>query len=114
MAGRLSPGIREGGSNEEDGIWRLSPAYDITFTVNYKNSFIGDRHAMSIAECDRNIAYGQFLRLDEENDVNNAETIIRDISSILESFEHQAADAGIDKSHTALITGFIKSQLAGL
>lgn len=98
----------------EDGIWRLSPAYDITFTVNYKNSFIGDRHAMSIAECDRNIAYGQFLRLAEENDVNNAETIIRDISSILESFEHQAADAGIDKSHTALIKGFIKSQLAGL
>ena len=50
LAGRLSPGIREGGSNEEDGIWRLSPAYDITFTVNYKNSFIGDRHAMSFMD----------------------------------------------------------------
>lgn len=98
----------------EDGIWRLAPAYDITFTVNYKNAFIGDRHAMSIEECDRNITYSQFMRLAQENDINNAESIIKAVSTVVASFEHQAADAGINKSHTDLIASFIIRQLAGL
>ena len=51
----------------EDGVWRLSPAYDVTFTVDYKNRFIADRHAMSIEESDRLVSRSQFLKLAEDN-----------------------------------------------
>lgn len=46
----------------EKGVWRLSPAYDETFTVNYKNRFIGDRHAMTIAGNDRLVSRDQLLK----------------------------------------------------
>lgn len=94
----------------ENGIWRLSPAYDETFTVNYKNRFIGDRHAMTIEESDRLISRQQLIRLATENDIRNADAIINDTTSILQSFESKAKQVSIDQFHIDLIKEFIDNQ----
>lgn len=98
----------------ENGTWRLSPAYDVTFTVNYKNRFIGDRHAMSVLESDHGITCQQLMRLATENDVRNAETIIAQVSETLMSFETKAHAAGIPQFHIDLISQFIRTQVESL
>lgn len=95
---------------DEDGRWRLSPAYDETFTVNFKNRFIGDKHIMTIEECNRDISMNQFVRLADENDVRNAEHIVNEISEVVQSFTDKAIDAKIDTIYTELISQFIKSK----
>lgn len=95
----------------EDGVWRLSPAYDVTFTVDYKNRFIADRHAMSIEECDRLISRSQLLKLAEENDVKKADSIISQAETVLKTFRQKAEKASIDGFHINLISEFIQAQL---
>ena len=95
---------------DENGTWRLSPAYDETFTVNFKNRFIGDKHVMTIAECDRNISMDQFIRLADENDVKNAGAIGREIAEVVSGFPDKAREAKIDPVYTELIAQFIRTQ----
>lgn len=96
----------------ENGSWRLSPAYDVTFTVNYKNRFIGDRHAMSIEENDRLVSRNQLLRLASENDVRNADSIIKQVISAVETFRCKAEGLSIDCFYLDLISNFISSQIS--
>ncbi|MDE7090287.1 MAG: type II toxin-antitoxin system HipA family toxin [Bacteroidales bacterium] len=98
----------------EDGKWRLSPAYDETFTVNFKNRFIGDKHAMTIAECDRNISMDQFVRLADENDVKNAGAIVREIAEVVNAFPDKAREAKIEPDYTELIAQFINTKIDAL
>jgi serine/threonine-protein kinase HipA len=95
----------------EKGVWRLSPAYDETFTVNYKNRFIGDRHAMTIAGNDRLVSRDQLLKFASENDIRNADDIIDEVISTLMTFEQKAADAGIDVAFIEIISEYISSQI---
>ena len=95
---------------DENGRWRLAPAYDITFTVNYKNRFIGDRHAMSIGESDRKVTRGQLLSLANENDIREAGTIIDDVSESLMKFKDKAYGL-IPETYSELISGFIKESV---
>lgn len=96
----------------ENGTWRLASAYDVTFTVNYKNPFIGDRHAMSIEEGDRYVSRAQLQRLAEENDVRNADSIIARTASVLKSFRAKAEKVSIDEFHIDLISEYISAQLS--
>lgn len=98
----------------ENGTWKLSPAYDVTFTVNYKNRFIGDRHAMSVEENDRLLTRRQLLRLAMENDIRKPDEIIREISSVLHTYVSKAEEAGIPDFHKDLIWEFIKKQIENL
>ena len=98
----------------ENGTWKLSPAYDVTFTVNYKNRFIGDHHAMSVEENDRLLTRRQLLRLAMENDIRQPDEIIREISSVLRTYVSKAEEAGIPDFHKDLIWEFIKKQIENL
>ena len=94
----------------EDGKWRLSPAYDETFTVNFKNLFIADRHNMTIEECDRSISRTQFMRLADQNDIRNASEIIAEVSEAAASFESKAREAGIGDKFIDTIKNGIERQ----
>jgi len=94
----------------DDGKWRLSPAYDETFTYNLKNPFIGDRHYMSIEECNRRISRSQFLKLAQQNDIKEAETIISEITESASSFESKAIQAGVAHSLIDVIKDCISKQ----
>ena len=99
---------------DETGTWHLSPAYDETFTVNFKNRFIGDKHVMTIEECNRDISMAQFLRLADENDVRNAERIVKDISEVVLSFTDKANEIKVEPYFAELISRFIKTQVDSL
>lgn len=94
----------------EEGKWRLSPAYDETFTYNFRNLFIADKHCMSIEECDRGITRAQFLRLAHQNDIRNASDIISEVISAASSFEEKAKQIGIEKRIIDAIKECIQKQ----
>lgn len=94
----------------EDGSWKLSPAYDVTFTVNYKNRFIGDRHVMSMEKNDRLVSRSQFMKLASENDIRNADSIILQVVSSLGSFRRRAEELSIDGFYIDLISEYINKQ----
>ena len=92
-----------------DGIWRLAPAYDVTFTVNLMNKFIGDRHVMSLAGKDRLVSRSDLLRFAEQEDIRNAAAILEEISEAVGAFEAIAAGTGLEKSIRSLILSHIGS-----
>ena len=95
----------------DDGIWRLAPAYDVTFTVNYKNRFIGDRHAMLIGNADKLVSRDQLLRLADENDVRNADIIISQVINALRSFRQKAEEVSVNSIFIDIISDYITNQI---
>lgn len=95
----------------DDGIWRLAPAYDVTFTVNYKNRFIGDRHAMLIGNADKLVSRDQLLRLADENDVRNADIIISQVINALRSFKQKAEEVSVNSIFIDIISDYITNQI---
>ncbi|MBO4434084.1 MAG: type II toxin-antitoxin system HipA family toxin [Bacteroidales bacterium] len=77
---------------EKSGRWRLSPAYDETFTVNFLNPFIGDRHAMTVRGLDRNLKRDDYLRFAVDNDIHSAEEIIDEVFDAVMSFQSIAKE----------------------
>lgn len=98
----------------EDGKWRISPAYDVTFTVNTRNRFIGNKHVMSIGFENTLKSREQLLKLAKTNDINNAESIINNIIKVLESFEQKARDVNIDQPLINIISQHIRDQITTL
>ena len=90
-----------------DGKWRLSPAYDLSFTVNLRNPFIGNRHAMTLFGKERDVAADDFLRLAELNDIRGARTIIGQISDAIRSFSSIAETVSLPGPVTDVITKYL-------
>ena len=92
-----------------DGIWRLAPAYDVTFTVNLQNRFIGDRHVMSLSGQNRRVTRDDILRCAEQGDIKNASSILEEIKDAIGLFETIATELGIEKPVRNLILSHIRS-----
>lgn len=97
-----------------DGKWNLSPAYDVTFTVNLQNPFRSDRHAMSIEECNRNITLNQFIRLAESNDIIGAKEIVQEITDSVLSFRNELSEPLAKSVWDSIISPYIKLQTDNL
>ena len=93
-----------------DGTWRLAPAYDVTFTVNLANKFIGDRHVMSLGGQNRRISQQGFLHFARQGDIHNAASILEEIKEAVSDFPSFASDEGIDEAVSAVIQEHIKNQ----
>ena len=92
-----------------DGRWRLAPAYDVTFTVNWMNKFIGDRHVLSLSGENRQVSRENILRFAEQEDIRNAASILEEIRAAIGSFESMALEAGIQEPVRRFILSHIKS-----
>lgn len=97
-----------------EGKWRLSPAYDETFTVNLVNMFRADRHAMTVGGIDREVSRDTLLRVAQENDVKNAASIIRQVADAVMSFEALANENHIGKPVSGLVMKYISNQMGAL
>ena len=92
-----------------DGRWRLAPAYDVTFTVNLLNKFIGDRHVMSLSGENRRVTRDDIIRFAEQSDIRNASCILDEIKEAVGSFESIALETGIERPVCDLILSHIRN-----
>ena len=95
-----------------DGTWRLAPAYDVTFTVNLMNEFIGDRHVLSLSGENRHVMRDDILRFADQGDIRNASSILEEVSDAVNSFQTIATEIGIDVPVCSLIQSHILSHSA--
>lgn len=93
---------------KQDGVWRLAPAYDVTFTVNLINRFIGDRHVLSLSGKNRQVSRSDIIRFAEQGDIKNAVSIIHEIEDALGSFSTIASELGIDPTIRSVILAHIE------
>ena len=98
----------------KDGHWRLSPAYDETFTVNIQNKFIADRHAMSLADKNRNLTQRDLLLFAEQGDIRHPSDIIDEVADAVRGFASYGEKLGIAFSVMSMIDDHIRRQVEGL
>lgn len=78
-----------------DGIWHIAPAYDMTFTINLKNKFFGDKHAMAIYGKRNGITETELLEFARRNDIPEAKRIVEEVSDAVGRFNVFAEHAKV-------------------
>lgn len=89
----------------KEGIWRLSPAYDITFSIDLAAPAYANTHALTVNGKDDDITMDDLIEVAKSNDIKNYKALITQVQSAISKFETLAIEIGIDQK---LIVG-IKS-----
>lgn len=79
-----------------DGIWQLTPAYDVTFTINLDGAAYENVHSMSILGKVDEITEDDLLQFAKLNGIKNGKKIIEEVSSAISHFYDYASSLGID------------------
>lgn len=79
----------------EDGIWRLSPAYDMTYIFDHGGFLPNKDHCMYIRAKLRDITRDDVIRFAKDNGIRRPDAIIRDIVNAIKQFRAVAAKYGV-------------------
>ena len=71
---------------DNDGNWRLSPAYDLTYVIDTGGYLPNTGHCMYIRSKLRNISYDDILQFAKDNGIRRADAIIRSVVDSLRLF----------------------------
>ena len=80
-----------------DGKWRLSPAYDLTFSVDLSAPAYVNRHSLTVNGKNEDITYADLETVALNNDIQNYKTLIDSVTDAVAKFEFYAMELGIDK-----------------
>ena len=81
----------------EDGIWHLSPAYDITYIIDTGGFLPNEDHCMYVRAKLRNITRDDVMQFARDNGIRRPDTIIRDIVASLKQFREIATKYGVSE-----------------
>ena len=87
---------------DEDGIWRLSPAYDMGYAYNPKGGWTAT-HQMSINGKFDDITRQDLMTFAHQNNTKDAAMIIDEISEVASQWPDLAAECGVPKTVTDTI-----------
>ena len=92
---------------DEDGHWKLSPAYDLTFS-----SGPGGEQSTTVMGEGRNPSVEHLLKLAKETNIKNqkAEDILEEIQSSLEHWTELAKRYGVSNANSKLIQSKLKNR----
>ena len=82
---------------QQNGIWHITPAYDITFTINLEGANYENVHAMSILGLNHEISEKDMIQFAKLNGIKNGEKIIHEVGSAISHFYDYATKLGIDE-----------------
>ena len=78
-----------------DGSWRLSPAYDITYIINRGGYLPNEDHCMFIRANLHDITRDDVIGFARDNGIRRPDSIIRDVVGSLKQFRTVAAKNGV-------------------
>lgn len=81
----------------EHGEWRLSPAYDVTYSYNPSGEWTS-AHQMNIAGKTDNFTKKDLLDFGDRQGIKNSKDIIEQILEVVSKWPSYAKDAGVKKS----------------
>ena len=96
---------------DKSGNWKLSPAYDITFSYNQNNIWL-KAHQMLINGKNENITYDDLILSGKNMGISSVKCkkIINDVSKVLENIENYFARAGVGEKSFSKIVKVINGQ----
>ena len=80
-----------------DGEWRLSPAYDVTFSVDLTAPDYMNRHSLTVNGKNEGITRADLETVALQNDIQEYKTLIDRVSCTVDNFERYAGQVGIDR-----------------
>lgn len=97
---------------EENGRWRLAPAYDMTFIFNVNGTGPNIGRRLSIGGKTYDITKSDLLDFAQQNDINNANAIINRVADAITKFDEYAELCGIPQSWSGIIQKTLNDNLA--
>ena len=94
-----------------DGIWSLSPAYDVTFSSNPENRWL-KAHQMTVNGKMSGISYRDLIACGAAMDLKSpkCKRIIDDVATAVKQWQDLAKSVGIREQTISLIQGELKKQ----
>ena len=80
-----------------DGKWRLSPAYDLTFSVDLVAPNYANHHSLNINEKNNDITRADLEKIAVENDIKEYKKMIEAVIEAVAKFETYARELDIDQ-----------------
>ncbi len=81
----------------QDGVWHITPAYDMTFTANLDGAAYENVHSMSILGKNENISEKDMLQFAKLNSIKNGKNIIDEVAMAISHFYDHASGLHIDE-----------------
>lgn len=85
------------------GIWRLSPAYDVTFSIDLAAPAYVNRQSLTVNGKNEDITREDLITVAKNNDIFDYNALIDGVSTSLINFESYAKQLNLDKSLTEAI-----------
>lgn len=95
----------------EEGAWRLSPAYDITYVINRGGYLPNEEHCMFIRAKLRNITREDVIDFARDNGIRRPEAIIREVVKALKQFRPIATKNGVTEKWIGRVETAISNHL---
>ena len=95
----------------EDGTWRLSPAYDITYIIDTGGFLPNEDHCLHIRAKLRNITRDDAIRFARDNGIRRPDAIIREVVESLKQFRIIAEKHGVKGEWTGRVETAIINHL---
>lgn len=80
-----------------DGIWRLSPAYDLTYSVDLTAPAYSNRHSLTLNGKSEDITREDLEIVGQSNDIHDYKALINSVAAAVAKFDEYAKDLDIDK-----------------
>ena len=95
----------------KDGVWHLSPAYDITFSYDTSNIWL-KQHQMSVNNKSTNILLDDLLEAGKSMDIKRGKciSIINKIKTSVSNFRRIAQECGVNDSNIARIESILSKE----
>ena len=87
----------------EDGSWRLSPAYDITYIIDNGGFLPNENHCLYIRAKLRGITRDDAILFARDNGIRRPDAIIRDVVASLKQFRSIATKYGVSDEWTGRV-----------
>ncbi len=71
---------------DDEGLWHITPAYDLTFTVNLDGTGYENRHSMTLLGKDEELTEEDLLLFAKENNIRDARRIIGEVAQAFTHF----------------------------
>ncbi|MBQ9077139.1 MAG: type II toxin-antitoxin system HipA family toxin [Muribaculaceae bacterium] len=97
---------------EKKGRWRLSPAYDMTFTFNTNATGPNAERRLSICGKTSGISKSDLLDFARQNDIRNANATINKVADAIKHFDRHADECSINQPWRSIIQTHLNDTLA--
>lgn len=79
------------------GVWRLSPAYDLTYSVDLAAPAHSNRHSMTLNGKNEGITRADLEKVGLNNDIQDCKALIDKVANAVAKFETYATELDIDE-----------------